>query len=128
MSDVIDPVSQRLDGFNGEFMTAFEACTLANALVRKGFRAGGSAGCFPYVTSYVCLESPGFAHRRAPCCDGAPMGVAHEKSGVSFELTLEPHAMSRLNWAYLNLRAPRGVAISIPEHEKVRQCDRRRHV
>ena len=43
------------------------------------------------------------------------MGVAYERSGVSFELTLEPHAMSRLNEAYLKLRAPRGVAISIPE-------------
>ncbi len=72
-------------------------------------------GCFPYVASYIYLESHGVTYRRAPCYDSAPMGVAYEKSGVSFELTLEPHAMSPLKEAYLKLRAPRGAAISIPE-------------
>lgn len=72
-------------------------------------------GCFPYVASYVYLESPGVTHKRAPCYDGAPMGVAYEKSGVSFELALEPHALSPSKDAFLKLRAPRHVAISIPE-------------
>lgn len=72
-------------------------------------------GCFPYVTSYVYLESPGVTHRRAPCYDGAPMAAVYERRGVSFELTLEPLAMSSSKEAYLKLRAPRGVAISISE-------------
>ena len=72
-------------------------------------------GCFAYETSFVYLESPGVTHRRAPCYDGAPMGVAYEKGGVSFELTLEPHAMSPLKQPYLKLRAPRHAAVSIPE-------------
>ncbi len=72
-------------------------------------------GCFPYAADYVYLESPGVSHRRAPCHGGAPMGVAYEKSGVRFELALEPHALSRSKDAYLKVFAPRYVAISIPE-------------
>ena len=71
-------------------------------------------GCFPYVTSYVYLDSPGVTHRRAPCYDGAPLGVVYEKGGASFELVLEPLVLSRSNDAYLTLRAPRHVSISIP--------------
>ena len=43
------------------------------------------------------------------------MGVAYEKGGVSFELSLEPHALSPLKDPYLKLSAPRHAAISIPE-------------
>lgn len=43
------------------------------------------------------------------------MGAVYEKGGVSFELALEPHALSASKAAYLKLRAPRQVAISIPD-------------
>ena len=72
-------------------------------------------GCFPYVTSYVYLDSPGVTYKRSPCYDGAPVGVTYEKNGVRFEVTLEPHALSPLKHAYLKVRAPRSAAISIPE-------------
>ena len=72
-------------------------------------------GCFPYVTSYVYLDSPGVTYKRSPCYDGAAVGVAYERNGVLFEVTLEPHALSPLKQAYLKVRAPRGAAISIPE-------------
>jgi hypothetical protein len=77
--------------------------------------SGILGGCFPYVMSYVYLDAPGVTYRRSPCRDGAAVGVAYEKSGVRFEVTLEPHALSPLKDAYLKLRAPRSAAISIPE-------------
>jgi len=91
----------------------------ASARIASGFLivliAGTLPGCFPYVTSYVYLDSPGVTYKRSPCQDGAPVGVAYEKSGVRFEVTLEPHGLSPLKQAYLKVRAPRSAAISIPE-------------
>lgn len=79
-----------------------------------GLALGMLPGCFPYVMSYVHLESPGVAYKRAPCKDGAPVGVIYEKTGVRFEVTLEPHSLSRLEEPYMKLRTPRGAALSIP--------------
>lgn len=78
-----------------------------------GLALGMLPGCLPYVISYVHLESPGVAYERAPCKDGAPVAVIFEKSGVRFEVTLEPHALSRLKEPYIGLLAPRGTALSI---------------
>jgi hypothetical protein len=73
------------------------------------------AGCYPYVTRYVYLDGPGVTHRRSHCHDGAPVGVAYEKSGLLFEVSLEPHGLSTSSAPYLKLRAPRDAAISIPD-------------
>lgn len=80
-----------------------------------GVAVGMLPGCFPYVMTYVYLDGPGVTYRRAPCQDGAPVGVAYEKSGIRFEVTLEPHTMSPLKDGYLKLRASRSALISIPD-------------
>ena len=76
---------------------------------------GMSVGCAPYVMSYVSLDGADVTYRRAPCRDGAPVGVAYERGGVRFEVTLEPHNLSPLKDAYLKLRAPKNAAISLAE-------------
>ena len=79
------------------------------------FAAAILAGCFPYAMNYVSLDGAEVTYRRSPCRDGAPVGVAYERGGVRFEVSLEPHALSPLKDAYVKLRAPRDAAISIPE-------------
>ena len=80
-----------------------------------GLTATVLSGCFPYMISYVHLDGPGVTYKRAPCRDGAPVAVAYEKSGARFEVTLEPHNLSSLQDAYLKVRAPRDVVVSIPD-------------
>lgn len=75
---------------------------------------GALSGCFPYAISYVHLDGHGVSYRRSPCSDGAPVGVRYERSEARFEVTLEPHALSPLKDAYLKVRAPRHMAITIP--------------
>lgn len=85
------------------------ASKLAIALI-----LGTLTGCFPYVMSYVYLDSPGVNYLHFPCRDGAPVGVMYQRNEVRFEVTLEPHGLSPLKDAFLRIRAPRHVVISIP--------------
>ena len=80
-----------------------------------GLAVGTLTGCFPYVTTYVYLDSPGVSYKRSPCYDGAPVAAAYQRDEVHFEVTLEPHALSYSKEAYLKLRAPRNIAIAIPD-------------
>ena len=50
-----------------------------------------------------------------PCRDAAPVGVRYERNRVRFEVTLEPHGLSPSKEPYLKVRAPREVAITIPQ-------------
>jgi len=72
-------------------------------------------GCFPYMMSYVFLDGPGVGYRRSPCHDGAPVAATWENAGVRFEVTLEPHALTRSKEAYLGIRVPRGAVLSLPD-------------
>ena len=74
------------------------------------------SGCFPYVMSYIHLDSPEITHIRVLCGDaGAPSGALYNHNEVSFLVALEPHGLSPLKEAFIRLRAPRNVAISIPD-------------
>ena len=95
-----------------------EAACVGHAIVSSvvlGFALVTLAGCSPYVISYVYLDSPGVTYKRSPCRDGAPVGVGYERLGVRFEVSLDPHALSRLNEPYLKLHAPRDSVVSIPD-------------
>ena len=74
-------------------------------------------GCFPYVASYVHLTAsePGVSY--APVCGnvGPPVYANYERNGVRFAVTLEVELESGAEGGFLRLRAPRDVAISIPD-------------
>jgi hypothetical protein len=73
-------------------------------------------GCFPYVMTYIHLDGPGITHVRVLCGDmGAPAGALYQHDDVSFLIALEPHGLSRSKEGFIRLRAPRNVAISIPD-------------
>ena len=61
-----------------------------------GVAAGMLPGCFPYVMSYVYLDGPGVTYQRAPCQDGAPVGVAYELTGRA----------ARTRWPNIDLSSP----------------------
>lgn len=75
-------------------------------------------GCFPYVKSYVHLEAPGAKYEREVCNQFGPyVALDFEQRGVQVRVNLEPGNFQRSKIAFLRLRAPRDVVISIPSPE-----------
>jgi hypothetical protein len=75
------------------------------------------SGCFPYLTSYVHLEGPLDVVTPQPACGnaGPPVFARYVRRGVTFDVTLEPGIAARGGNGFLRVRAPEGVAVTIPE-------------
>ena len=80
-------------------------------------------GCFPYVTSYVHLEAPDT--KSTGGCAGPPVFATYEAQGARFDVTLEPGSASRSSAGFLRVRAPRNMAVSMPEAVGYLTCEGR---
>jgi len=75
-----------------------------------------TAGCFPWVTSYLYLDAEGVTHPRGNCGNVAPPAAAtYQRSGVRFDVTLEARVLAISNSGLLRVRAPEHTKVSIPK-------------
>jgi hypothetical protein len=75
-----------------------------------------TAGCFPWVTSYLYLDAEGVTHPRGRCGNVAPPAAAtYERSGVRFDVTLEARTLAISKAGLLRVRAPQDTKVSIPK-------------
>ena len=75
------------------------------------------AGCFPYFTSYVHLQAPDVTLVPAACGNrvGPPVFARYERSGVRFDVTLEPGMAARAQNGFMKVRAPANVMVAIAD-------------
>ncbi len=77
------------------------------------------AGCFPYFKSYVYLNGEGVQHKREICGLGPNVAVVYQRSGVEFEVSLEPGGSRPRHdrEAYVRFVAAETTTLSIPDPE-----------
>ena len=74
------------------------------------------AACVPHFTSYVHLRAPEGTFVAAACGNaGPPVFARYERSGVQFEVTLEPGMGARAQGGFMRVRAPVTVTVTIPD-------------
>ena len=74
------------------------------------------AGCSSLLTTYVHLDAPVGVMRLETCSSGGPPVLArYERKGATFDVTMEPRASVSSERGFLRVRAPEGVAVTMPE-------------
>ena len=73
-------------------------------------------GCSSLLTTYLHLDAPVGVMRLETCASGGPPVLArYERKGATFDVTMEPRGSVALQKGFLRVRAPEGVAVTVPE-------------